>query len=422
MVRISRRIASHRFASLRIGSHRTYMSHILLNFINFASDGPPTRPAPARANAHRIGVRMQTSRHNAVAVVAGTLAAVAVVGAAVALRGPLSGSGLSHAGGHAAAPAIGGAHDPSTVAPDHRAPGSAAHHRHRLSRRGRVHVLHAREVGGRRLGSSGVVKARDAPGLPPIPASAYVVANAKTGAVLAAKDAHGRYEPASTLKVLTAITMLPRLHPSATIVASRLAASAVPNIIGLIPGHRYKVDDLFRALLLISANDAAVSLAEASGSLHRGMALVNAEAQRLQAYDVVAKQPNGLPAPGQVVSAYDLALIARAALRMPAFMRYDRTRQAVFRHTRFGPVHMINENGLLTEYKGGLGGKTGWTMTAGATYVGMARRHGVTLIVSILHATPLTTITSAERLLDWGFAASGRARQVGTLVRPVARR
>ena len=61
-------------------------------------------------------------------------------------------------------------------------------------------------------------------------------------------------------------------------------------------------------------------------------------------------------------------------------------------------------------------------MTAGATYLGMARRHGVTLIVSILHATPLTTITSAERLLDWGFAANGRARQVGTLVRPLARR
>jgi D-alanyl-D-alanine carboxypeptidase (penicillin-binding protein 5/6) len=365
---------------------------------------------------------MQTSWRKAVTMVAGAVTAVAVLGAAVALSWPASGNGLAHAGRHAAAAAIGRAHDASTASRDHGSPGPGGHHRHLLSRRGRRHVLHVREVGGQRLGSSGVVVARDAPRLPPVPASAYLVANAKSGAVLAAKDAHGRYEPASTLKVLTAITMLPRLHPSAAIVASRLAAAAVPNIIGLIPGHRYKVEDLFRALLLISANDAAVSLAEASGSLHRGMALVNAEAHRLQAYDVVAKQPNGLPAPGQVVSAYDLALIARAALRMPAFMRYDRTRHAVFRHTRFGPVHMINENALLAEYKGGLGGKTGWTMTAGATYVGMARRHGVTLIVSILHATPLTTIASAERLLDWGFAAGGRTRQIGTLVRPLARR
>ena len=160
------------------------------------------------------------------------------------------------------------------------------------------------------------------PSLRRIPASAYVVANAKTGAVLAAKDPHGRYEPASTLKVLTAITMLPRLNPGAMVLASKQAAS-IPNIIGLIPGHRYRVADLFPALLMISANDAAVTLAEASGSLTKGMALMNAEAHHLQAYDVVAKQPNGLPATGQVVSAYDLALIARAALAIPAFMKYD---------------------------------------------------------------------------------------------------
>jgi D-alanyl-D-alanine carboxypeptidase (penicillin-binding protein 5/6) len=261
--------------------------------------------------------------------------------------------------------------------------------------------------------------------LPRVPASAFVIADAKTGQVLAAKDAHGRYPPASTLKVLTAITMLPRLKPNATITATRLAASMVPNIIGVIPGHKYKVADLFRALLLISANDAAVALVQASGSFAKGIALMNAEAHHLQAYDVVAKQPNGLPAAGQVVSAYDLALIARRALQMPAFMKYDRTLTATFGGTRFGPVHMVNENGLLTQYRGGLGGKIGWTQAAGATYVGMARRHGVTLIVTILHARPLTEITSAERLLDWGFAASrrtDRVRPVGTLVRPIAGR
>jgi D-alanyl-D-alanine carboxypeptidase (penicillin-binding protein 5/6) len=256
--------------------------------------------------------------------------------------------------------------------------------------------------------------------LPQVPASAYVIANASTGSVLAAKDAHGLFPPASTLKVLTAITMLPRLRPNATVLATKRAASVEPNIVGLLPGHRYKVADLFHALLLISANDAAVALAQAAGSFSKGIALMNAEAHHLQAYDVVAKQPNGLPAPGQVVSAYDLALIARAALAMPAFMRYDSRLAAYFHRTKFGVVHMFNENGLLTEYRGGLGGKTGWTMTAGATYIGMARRHGVTLIVTILHAKPLTTITSAERLLNWGFAANGKVSQVGTLVPPLS--
>ena len=281
------------------------------------------------------------------------------------------------------------------------------------------------EVGGALLASRGVVvhyPPRGKRPLPAVPASAYLIADASTGAVLAAKDAHGLYPPASTLKVLTAITMLPRLKPDATIVATRLAASMVPNIIGVIPGHRYKVADLFRALLLISANDAAVALAQASGSFAKGIALMNAEARHLQAYDVVARQPNGLPAAGQVVSAYDLALIARRALQMPAFMTYDSMRTARFPVKRHKRVLLVNQNYLVTKYRGGLGGKIGWTLKAGATYIGMARRKGVTLIVTILHARPLTEITSAERLLDWGFAASGRnhrVRPVGTLVPPL---
>ena len=117
--------------------------------------------------------------------------------------------------------------------------------------------------------------------------------------------------------------------------------------------------DLFKALLLISANDAAVALAQASGSFAKGIALMNAEAHHLQAYDVVARQPNGLPAPGQVVSAYDLALIARRALQMPAFMHYDSLRTARFPFKRRKHELLINQNYLITKYRGGLGGKIG---------------------------------------------------------------
>ena len=246
-----------------------------------------------------------------------------------------------------------------------------------------------------------------------------MIADASTGTVLAAKDAHGLYPPASTLKVLTAITMLPRLSPDATVVATKRAASVEPNIVGLLPGHRYKVSDLFRALLMISANDAAVALVQASGSFSKGMALMNAEAHHLQAYDVVARQPNGLPARGQVVSAYDLALIARQALAMPAFMKYDSTLTARFPIKPHKRVTLLNQDYLLTRFRGGIGGKIGWTEKAEATYIGLARRHGVTLIVTILHATPLTEITSAERLLNWGFANAGSVRPVGVLVPPL---
>ena len=279
------------------------------------------------------------------------------------------------------------------------------------------------EVGGPLLASRGIVVRYPPQGmrrLPAVPASAYVIADASTGAVLAAKDAHGLYPPASTLKVLTAITMLPMLKPYANVLATKRAASVEPNIVGLVPGHSYKVADLFHALLLISANDAAVALVQASGSFAKGIALMNAEAHHLQAYDVVARQPNGLPAAGQVVSAYDLALIARRALQMPAFMKYDSMRTARFPLKRHKHVLLVNQNYLVTKYHGGLGGKIGWTLKAGATYIGMARRHGVTLIVTILHARPLTEIASAERLLNWGFAMAGHVRQVGTLVPPLS--
>jgi serine-type D-Ala-D-Ala carboxypeptidase (penicillin-binding protein 5/6) len=281
----------------------------------------------------------------------------------------------------------------------------------------------ARLVGGPLMAAAGTVvnyPAKSAPRLPAVPASAFVIANAGTGQVLAAEDPHGQFGPASTLKVLTAITLIPLLNPSAMVMASRQAADTEPNDAGLIAGRRYRVSDLFTALLTISANDAAVALTQAVGSFGKGMALINAEAHHLQAYDVVAKQPNGLPAAGQLESAYDEALIARQALAIPAFMKYDSTLAARFEVKPRDWETLVNQNWLLTKYRGGIGGKIGWTVSSEATYIGLARRHGVTLIVTIMHCTPLQEITSAVRLLNWGFAMNGKVKPVGVLVPPLA--
>jgi D-alanyl-D-alanine carboxypeptidase (penicillin-binding protein 5/6) len=246
-----------------------------------------------------------------------------------------------------------------------------------------------------------------------------VVADAGSGQVLAAKDAHGRFLPASTLKVLTAVALLPVLKPDATTIASRKATSTEANVAGLVAGQAYKISDLFTALLTMSANDAAIALAEAAGSYAQGIALMNATAARLQARDTRAVDPNGLDAPGQLTSAYDLALIARQALTMPDFMRYDQVRSAPFRVKPGHSETIFNQNTLLTKYPGGIGGKIGWTSAAGATYIGMARRGGVTLVVTLMHCPALTEITSAEKLLDWGFAVDGKLTPVGNLVLPV---
>jgi serine-type D-Ala-D-Ala carboxypeptidase (penicillin-binding protein 5/6) len=278
-------------------------------------------------------------------------------------------------------------------------------------------------VGGPLMASTGTVVNEPATGaqpVPNVPASAWVVANADTGQVLAARDPHGEYGPASTLKVLTAVTLIPLLNPNAEIVATPMATSQQPTSAYLITGQHYKVSDLFRALLLISANDAAVALTQATGSFAKGMGLINAEAHHLQAYDVVAKLPNGLPAAGQVVSAYDEALIARQALTMPAFMSYDGTRASQLELKPGDTETLVNQNYLLTQYPGGIGGKIGWTVSSEATYIGMARRNGVTLIVTVLHCTSLQEITSAEQLLNWGFAMNGKVKPVGMLVPPLA--
>jgi serine-type D-Ala-D-Ala carboxypeptidase (penicillin-binding protein 5/6) len=274
-------------------------------------------------------------------------------------------------------------------------------------------------IGGAQLAGHGVLvnyPSGSVPRLPKVQASAWVIADAGTGQVLAARDPHGQYRPASTIKVLTAISLIPVLNPNAMVVASKQATTVSPNIVGLQAGHAYKVSDLFTAMLTISANDAAMALAQATGSLSQGIADINAEARHLQADDTVAVTPNGLDAPGQHTSAYDLALFTRQGLQMPAFLRYDQTTAGLFRTSKQKSVGLWNQNTLLGTYQGAIGGKIGWTSAAGATYVGMARRHGVTLIVTLLHCPALTEIDAAKSLLNWGFAVDGKVRPVGTLV------
>jgi D-alanyl-D-alanine carboxypeptidase (penicillin-binding protein 5/6) len=278
-------------------------------------------------------------------------------------------------------------------------------------------------VGGALLAGRGVIVNYPAHGgrrLPHVAASAYLIADAGTGQVLAAKDPHGWFRPASTLKVLTAITFMPVLNPGAAVVASHRAAVAVPSKVGLIQGDSYPISDLFQALLMISANDAAVALAQATGSYGRGIAMMNAEAHHLQADDTVAVTPNGLDAAGQHSSAYDEALFARQALAIPEFMADELLRTVRFPvKPHHKPVTLYTQNTMLDTYPGDLGGKIGWTTRARATFIGWARRGHTTLVVTILHCTPLAELSYAARLLNWGFAMDGKVTPVGELVSPL---
>ncbi|MFC4586636.1 D-alanyl-D-alanine carboxypeptidase family protein [Sphaerisporangium corydalis] len=273
-------------------------------------------------------------------------------------------------------------------------------------------------IGGSMLGRHGVVLDAGAKPLPKTESSAFVVADGDTGEVLAAKDPHGRYLPASTLKILTAVTLIPRLNKNKTIKPSAEACNVEGSAVGLTQHRIYKVDDLFRALMMVSGNDAAVALAETNGGMARTLADMNAEAKRLQALDTVAKTPNGLDKPGQSSSAYDLALIARAGLANPDFREYVGTKVAEFPAPAGKHYQIANHNRLLGSYPGMIGVKNGWTTKAMGSFAGAARRDGHTIIVTVMHNEG-SFWGEVKDLLDWGFAARGRVTPVGALVGPV---
>jgi D-alanyl-D-alanine carboxypeptidase (penicillin-binding protein 5/6) len=259
------------------------------------------------------------------------------------------------------------------------------------------------------------------PGVAPPPAvkaSSYVLADLDTGEVLAAHDAHGRFAPASTLKILTAVTFIPRLLPTTMVRATYADAAVDGTKVGIVPGAYYSVHELFTAMLIMSANDAAMTVCTAQQSEAAGLRLMNAEAARLQALDTVARTPNGLDARGQASSAYDLALIARAGLANTDFRRYVRTRHSTFSAPHNKHYQIYTHDHLLLNYPGAFGVKNGYTVAAQATFVGAAARGGHRLVVALMHGEPLLW-KDAATLLDWGFHADGAVTPIGQLVDPV---
>ncbi len=274
-------------------------------------------------------------------------------------------------------------------------------------------------VGGEQLAGQGVVVATDAPALPPTLASGWLVGDLTTGDVLAAKDPHGRFAPASTLKVLTAETLIPLLDPKRIVMPTWEDVNVDGSKVGLMNTLRYRTSELFTAMLVVSANDAANTLATANGGIPKTVRQMNAEAARLRALDTHAVNANGLDDPQQLTSAYDLALIGRAAMQLPDFRTYVATKHSSVRSVGRTRIAISSHDKLLYNYPGAIGIKNGYTVKARATFVGAATRGGHTLIVTLLRTEPRYW-PEAAALLDWGFAATNaHVTPVGTLVGPV---
>ncbi|WP_337727769.1 D-alanyl-D-alanine carboxypeptidase family protein [Saccharothrix sp. CCNWLW140] len=274
-------------------------------------------------------------------------------------------------------------------------------------------------VGGERLGECGLVLPANAQKLPDdISARTWLVADMDTGAVLAGYDPHGRQRPASVIKVLLAMVVAKELSPDATVAATQEDADQECTCIGLRVGAEYTVEQLLQSLVMASGNDVAHALARRLGGLPSAIRKMNALAAELGALDTRAVTPSGLDAPGTSTSAYDVALIFRAAMKYPDFAKAVVLQKIDFpAKTGEGTVPVYNDNKLLTTYEGALGGKSGFTDDAQHTYVGAAERDGRRLVVVLLRGQqqPVRMTDQAARLLDWGFELPKDA-SVGRLV------
>ncbi|WP_405762362.1 D-alanyl-D-alanine carboxypeptidase family protein [Streptomyces sp. NBC_00045] len=293
-------------------------------------------------------------------------------------------------------------------------------------------------VGGALLGKPGV-QVNPLAGAPALPTEltgrSWIVADAETGEVLAANNAHWRLPPASTMKMLFADTVLPSLPKDQVHKVTEQEMEGVgagSSLVGVKEDHEYTVHDLWLGVFLRSGNDAVHVLAAMNGGIDKTVKDMQAHAEELQALDTHVVSPDGYDAPEQVSSAYDLTLIARSGLQKQDFREYCGTASAKFpgRQEPGKPreyFEIQNTNRLMTgasglsPYKGIAGVKNGNTTMAGSTFTGMAQQGNKKLLVTVMNpsAGGLNSVyEETANLLDWGFAAIGKVKPVGELVPP----
>lgn len=247
-----------------------------------------------------------------------------------------------------------------------------------------------------------VARPVSAAALPRLGVRAALLLDQRTGKVLYSLNPAEPAYIASLTKIVTAVLFLESGRMGEEFVTSREASATPPVALHLETGERVSGSDLFYALLLMSANDVAVVIAEGlSGSVEAFARKMTERAHQLGARDTRFANPHGLHDPRQVSTAEDVALLTRHALGLPQF------RAAVgdteHRLRRRGQT-ITNTNPLLFHYQGANGVKTGFTHASGSTIVATAARDGVELMAVVLGATPGGAAATAALLLDHGFA------------------
>ena len=258
-----------------------------------------------------------------------------------------------------------------------------------------------------------------APGPKAVRTRYAILVDPASGVVLWGRRSRTSVPPASLTKMLTALAVRASLDLDDVTVASKAAARQPARRLAMRRGQKLTVDQALKALMIVSANDVAVMLAEAAGgSVGRFSRAMDAESERLGLRGSSWRNPHGLDERGHRSTAFDLAVLARAVLQDRWLARVVRKRHAAF-VTPSGRRHSLTARSrFLLGYRGAVGVKTGFTDDAGHCLAAAATRGGRTLIAVVLHSPD--NAGDAGRMLDWGFGRGRSARTGLRLPAPVA--
>jgi serine-type D-Ala-D-Ala carboxypeptidase (penicillin-binding protein 5/6) len=254
--------------------------------------------------------------------------------------------------------------------------------------------------------------AAPAPG-PHVLAKAWALIDARTGEVLTSHAGNERRLIASTTKLMTAYVAMKDLPLKKIVHAQPFSYELGDSVMGLIPGQRISVHDLLRGLIMLSAGDAAHTLAiESAGTVKKFVGQMNRYAAAMGLTNTHYENPIGLNSPTNYSSAFDLATLTAELLKIKPFAEIADARQATLRSTR--PVEHIESINQLLDYAPWVTGvKTGHTWKAGYVMVGSGEKHGIKLIaVDIDAPTDETRFSDAFELLRWGFGQYHRKKVI----------
>lgn len=241
-----------------------------------------------------------------------------------------------------------------------------------------------------------------------ITAPAAVLMETSTGKIIFEKNPHEKRACASITKVMTLLLVFEaidsgKLSLDDTITASEHASSMGGSDIWLEPGETMSANDMIKATVVASANDAAVALAEhLCGSEDSFVEKMNERAKQLKMNDTVFKNCNGLDEDGHITSAYDVAVMSRELMKHEKIFDYT---SIWLDNLRGGKTQIVNTNKLLKTYNGITGLKTGTTNDAGCCMAASATRGNVSLVSVVLGCkTGKERFSDSAALLDYGFA------------------